>query len=96
MARPGPARGCIVIPERDPFVTMGEQCNARSLAGYRVIFVCGGPGSGKGTLAERLARKIGVGHVSTGDLLVCYVAAASVASVQRRLIAWRPPRRVCQ
>jgi adenylate kinase len=34
-----------------------------------IVFVLGGPGSGKGTQCERLAKEFGYLHVSTGDLL---------------------------
>ncbi|GFX46853.1 adenylate kinase isoenzyme 1 [Trichonephila clavipes] len=34
-----------------------------------VIFVIGGPGSGKGTQCERIVEKYGFTHLSTGDLL---------------------------
>eukprot|EP01134_Creolimax_fragrantissima_P004991 CFRG4991T1 len=41
----------------------------RFRTGYRVIFAMGGPGSGKGTLSQRLMRVSGVGHISTGEML---------------------------
>ncbi|KAL1419487.1 hypothetical protein MTO96_025396 [Rhipicephalus appendiculatus] len=34
-----------------------------------VIFVFGGPGSGKGTQCEKIAKKYGFTHISSGDLL---------------------------
>ncbi len=34
-----------------------------------LIFVLGGPGSGKGTLCARLAAELGATHLSAGDLL---------------------------
>eukprot|EP00842_Homolaphlyctis_polyrhiza_P003586 jgi/Hompol1/4228/HPOL_006993-RA len=34
-----------------------------------MIFVLGGPGSGKGTQCERIARTFNFTHISTGDLL---------------------------
>ncbi|KAM6305653.1 adenylate kinase isoenzyme 5 [Aegotheles albertisi] len=34
-----------------------------------IIFVVGGPGSGKGSQCEQLAKKYGFTHMSTGDLL---------------------------
>lgn len=40
-----------------------------------VVFVLGGPGSGKGTQCVRLAEKFGYKHLSTGDLLRAEVAA---------------------
>jgi adenylate kinase len=35
----------------------------------KIIFVVGGPGSGKGTQCERIVQKYGYTHLSTGDLL---------------------------
>ncbi|XP_027205358.2 adenylate kinase isoenzyme 1-like isoform X1 [Dermatophagoides pteronyssinus] len=42
-----------------------------------IIFVIGGPGSGKGTICERLKTKYGFTHLSTGDLLRDEVASGS-------------------
>ena len=36
---------------------------------HRVLFVLGGPGSGKGTQCENMQEKYGFVHFSTGDLL---------------------------
>lgn len=35
----------------------------------QVIFVLGGPGSGKGTQCEKMIEEFGFIHLSTGDLL---------------------------
>ncbi|KAB0406877.1 hypothetical protein E2I00_002006, partial [Balaenoptera physalus] len=35
----------------------------------KIIFVVGGPGSGKGTQCEKIVQKYGYTHLSTGDLL---------------------------
>jgi len=35
----------------------------------QILFILGGPGSGKGTLCEQLVSKCGFAHLSTGDLL---------------------------
>jgi len=40
-----------------------ELCNAK------IIFVLGGPGSGKGTQCEKIVEKYGYTHLSSGDLL---------------------------
>lgn len=42
-----------------------------------VIFVIGGPGSGKGTQCDRIVKKYGFTHLSTGDLLRAEVASGS-------------------
>ena len=48
----------------------------------RVVFVLGGPGSGKGTQCERLIAKYGVKHLSAGDLLRAEVASGSEVGQQ--------------
>ena len=35
----------------------------------KVVFILGGPGSGKGTQCEIMTKKYGFLHYSTGDLL---------------------------
>ena len=40
-----------------------------------VIFVLGGPGSGKGTQTQTIANDYGIGYLSTGDLLRAATAA---------------------
>jgi len=42
-----------------------------------VIFVVGGPGCGKGTQCERIVKKYGYTHLSSGDLLRDEVASGS-------------------
>ncbi|KAG5675956.1 hypothetical protein PVAND_005813 [Polypedilum vanderplanki] len=42
-----------------------------------IIFVLGGPGSGKGTQCERIVEKYGFTHLSTGNLLREEVASGS-------------------
>lgn len=34
-----------------------------------IVFVLGGPGSGKGTVCARISKEFGYAHISTGDLL---------------------------
>jgi adenylate kinase len=47
----------------------------------RLVFL-GPPGSGKGTHAGRLAKSLGIAHVSTGELLRAEVAAQTPLGVQ--------------
>merc|ERR1712168_1114538 len=42
---------------------------SEALKGANIIFVLGGPGSGKGTQCEKIVEKYGFCHLSTGDLL---------------------------
>lgn len=35
----------------------------------KIVFLLGGPGSGKGTVAEKIVETFGFQHISTGDLL---------------------------
>ncbi|XP_021079462.1 adenylate kinase isoenzyme 1 isoform X1 [Mesocricetus auratus] len=43
----------------------------------KIIFVVGGPGSGKGTQCEKIVEKYGYTHLSTGDLLRAEVSSGS-------------------
>ncbi|KAM4761185.1 adenylate kinase isoenzyme 1 isoform 2-T3 [Cyanocitta cristata] len=43
--------------------------SAEKLKQHKIIFVVGGPGSGKGTQCEKIVQKYGYTHLSTGDLL---------------------------
>jgi adenylate kinase family enzyme len=51
----------------DTGLTHGEQ--KRRFAQKRVIFLLGGPGSGKGTQSERILRDFDAGYMSAGELL---------------------------
>ena len=44
---------------------------------HKVLFVLGGPGSGKGTMCERMVEQYGFVHFSTGDLLRAEVSKKS-------------------
>uniref|UniRef100_A0A224XKK9 adenylate kinase n=1 Tax=Panstrongylus lignarius TaxID=156445 RepID=A0A224XKK9_9HEMI len=46
-------------------------------AGIPIIWVLGGPGSGKGTQCDKIVEKYGFTHISTGDLLRADVASGS-------------------
>ena len=42
---------------------------AAELQGKKIVFIVGGPGSGKGTQCDRIVAKYGYCHLSSGDLL---------------------------
>merc|ERR1712136_72915 len=50
---------------------------AAELQGKKIVFIVGGPGSGKGTQCERIVQKYGYCHLSSGDLLREEVASGS-------------------
>ncbi|XP_075041260.1 adenylate kinase isoenzyme 1 isoform X2 [Mixophyes fleayi] len=50
---------------------------AEKLKNSKIVFVVGGPGSGKGTQCERIVEKYGYTHLSTGDLLRAEVSGGS-------------------
>ncbi|XP_015222435.1 adenylate kinase isoenzyme 5 isoform X2 [Lepisosteus oculatus] len=50
---------------------------ADKLKDSKIIFVVGGPGSGKGTQCEKIVAKYGYTHLSTGDLLRAEVGSGS-------------------
>ncbi|XP_061289601.1 adenylate kinase isoenzyme 1 isoform X1 [Bos javanicus] len=55
-----------------------EDSRAREkLKKTKIIFVVGGPGSGKGTQCEKIVQKYGFTHLSTGDLLRAEVSSGS-------------------
>uniref|UniRef100_A0A8C4XE72 Adenylate kinase isoenzyme 1 n=1 Tax=Erpetoichthys calabaricus TaxID=27687 RepID=A0A8C4XE72_ERPCA len=68
---------------------MGSSCSSDSstrvhdishsekIKGKKIIFVVGGPGSGKGTQCEKIVHKYGYTHLSTGDLLRAEVSSGS-------------------
>ena len=55
-------------------VRMGQRTPSQDLS---LVFVLGGPGSGKGTNCERIAKEYGYKHLSTGDLLRAEVKSGS-------------------
>ncbi|XP_078406187.1 adenylate kinase isoenzyme 5-like isoform X2 [Cetorhinus maximus] len=58
------------LPTED--ITMSDKLKDR-----KIIFVVGGPGSGKGTQCEKIVHKYGYTHLSTGDLLRAEVSSGS-------------------
>ncbi|KQK86025.1 hypothetical protein AAES_37041 [Amazona aestiva] len=51
--------------------------STEKLKNHKIIFVVGGPGSGKGTQCEKIVQKYGYTHLSTGDLLRAEVSSGS-------------------
>jgi adenylate kinase family enzyme/hemoglobin-like flavoprotein len=49
-----------------PYTAPAPKIDAKDLS---LVFVLGGPGSGKGTNCERISKEFGYKHLSTGDLL---------------------------
>ena len=49
--------------------TTGTSAPSQLPAGTKIIFVLGGPGSGKGTQCDRIVAKYKLTHLSAGDLL---------------------------
>jgi adenylate kinase len=46
-----------------------KETDYSALKSAKIIFIVGGPGSGKGTQCERIVKKYGYTHLSSGDLL---------------------------
>jgi len=51
-------------------------------AGVPIIFIVGGPGSGKGTQCAKMVEKYGLSHLSSGDLLRDEVQSGSTRGSQ--------------
>ena len=59
---------------------------AAELQGKNIVFVLGGPGSGKGTQCDKIVAKYGFCHLSTGDLLREELASGSARAKQLKEI----------
>lgn len=47
-----------------------EKIDVKKLLGNpKITFICGAPGSGKGTQCSKLVEEFGYTHISTGDLM---------------------------
>merc|ERR1712228_992729 len=71
MAQNGP-----MVPK---FLNLSRRFNSQAaeLQGKKIVFIVGGPGSGKGTQCDRIVQKYGYCHLSSGDLLRAEVASGS-------------------
>ncbi|NP_001087683.1 adenylate kinase 1 L homeolog [Xenopus laevis] len=63
--------------------------NSDKLKNSKIIFVVGGPGSGKGTQCEKIVHQYGYTHLSTGDLLREEVSSGSERGKQLSAIMER-------
>jgi len=52
----------------------------------KIVFIVGGPGCGKGTQCEKIVKKYGYCHLSSGDLLRAEVASGSERGQQLQAI----------
>lgn len=50
-------------------VTSSSRDLKKILGNPKIIFVLGGPASGKGTQCEKIVEEYGFTHISTGDLM---------------------------
>ncbi|XP_048877386.1 adenylate kinase isoenzyme 1 [Brienomyrus brachyistius] len=62
---------------------------ADKLKDSKIIFVVGGPGSGKGTQCEKIVTQYGYTHLSSGDLLRAEVSSGSERGKQLSAIMQR-------
>jgi hypothetical protein len=82
---------------------LAAECAAHAAQGGRLTWVfLGAPGVGKGTYASRVAKLMGVPHVSAGDLVRDEIKAATPLAAQARTLrrcsrrpATRAQCRVC-
>lgn len=72
---------CVVDTRTSDTVDVAGE-NSRNPRGIDIIFVIGGPGSGKGTICGRLAENHDFMHVSVGDILRSEVQSGSALGVQ--------------
>jgi adenylate kinase family enzyme len=75
----------IVEPETEPD-TVQAVSDARTTIAPEIVFVLGGPGSGKGTISPLLVKDFGFKHLSVGHLLRTEVTTGSELGIQADLI----------
>ena len=56
-----------VEPPKDIVIPGGS--NLTGILKVPIVFICGGPGSGKGTQCDKIVKEYGFTHLSSGDLL---------------------------
>jgi adenylate kinase len=70
-------------------VAINESISAVRMALKRALIFLGPPGAGKGTQAKRIAKQLGVPHLSTGDMLRDAVARGTPAGLLAKPIMER-------
>ena len=70
-------------------VAINESISAVRMALKRALIFLGPPGAGKGTQAKRIAKQLGVPHLSTGDMLREAVARSTPAGLLAKPIMER-------
>ncbi|XP_005993329.1 adenylate kinase isoenzyme 5 isoform X2 [Latimeria chalumnae] len=63
--------------QTEEFLPSDQVTVTEKLKGSKIIFVVGGPGSGKGTQCRKIVAKYGYTHLSTGDILRAEVQSGS-------------------
>ncbi|XP_066935736.1 uncharacterized protein [Clytia hemisphaerica] len=63
-----------------------QEVMAGDLSNKNIVFVLGGPGSGKGTQCAKIVEKYGFCHLSTGDLLRAEVSSGSARAEEMKEI----------
>ena len=53
----------------------------KALGNPKILFVLGGPATGKGTQCEKLVEEFGYTHISTGDLMRAQMQKVSSAHI---------------
>ena len=71
-------QGTLCFDDFIDLVTNNQVVGTKLLSTYRVIFVTGGPGSGKGTVCSKLLEHVDCAHISSGDLLRQEIQAKKV------------------
>ncbi|KAL6767569.1 DAAK1 [Auxenochlorella protothecoides x Auxenochlorella symbiontica] len=61
----------------DSQVPAAAAAAGKSLATKKIVFVLGGPGSGKGTQSGKLVKEFGAVHLSAGDLLRAHMKSGT-------------------
>ncbi|KAG8010749.1 Adenylate kinase isoenzyme 1 [Nibea albiflora] len=79
-------QGCLKGMESEEKQTAMVNCHFDKIKDAKIIFVVGGPGSGKGTQCEKIVAKYGYTHLSSGDLLRAEVSSGSERGKQLQAI----------